>query len=510
MASNIPLLKKRQLIKEKHIKREYELLKFLTENNMELVWEFDTEIGEGLCIYNDGKYRAQKITNIYNYYLKYVFPEDIKKVEEEIRAIIEGKKESFVVEFRRKLNDEKYDWVSSKGKVVKGSYAENKRIIRGSEKRITDTKIAEENYEVTMANFESVLENTEHGIWAINKNYELIFLNSYSFRRYEEITGIKAKVGINVNRLSDSETSKFYKVYYDRALAGEKVSYDVAYSENGENKVLNISLNPIIRDGEVFGVSAIARNMTLEREKERELLEAKKVLIEKNSDKDRFISIIAHDLKGPIGTMIPVIKLLRDEAEKNGNDFLSNMAGYLNRISETTYKLLEDLLYWAKLQRGEISCNTEKIEIHKMIIEIIEMFGIIAENKKIAIVDEIGNEFQIEADIQMTKAIMRNIISNAIKFTEKEGKIIIRVYCYNENNIIEVEDNGIGISEERIEKLFKISEISSTKGTDGEKGTGLGLVMCREFMDKQGGKIEIESKIGKGTKLKMFFPKKIK
>lgn len=208
--------------------------------------------------------------------------------------------------------------------------------------------------------------------------------------------------------------------------------------------------------------------------------------------------------------MIPVIKLLRDEAEKNGNDFLSNMAGYLNRISETTYKLLEDLLYWAKLQRGEISCNTEKIEIHKMIIEIIEMFGIIAENKKIAIVDEIGNEFQIEADIQMTKAIMRNIISNAIKFTEKEGKIIIRVYCYNENNIIEVEDNGIGISEERIEKLFKISEISSTKGTDGEKGTGLGLVMCREFMDKQGGKIEIESKIGKGTKLKMFFPKKIK
>ena len=119
-------------------------------------------------------------------------------------------------------------------------------------------------------------------------------------------------------------------------------------------------------------------------------------------------------------------------------------------------------------------------------------------------------KFQIEADIQMTKAIMRNIISNAIKFTEKEGKIIIRVYCYNENNIIEVEDNGIGISEERIEKLFKISEISSTKGTDGEKGTGLGLVMCREFMDKQSGKIEIESKIGKGTKLKMYFPNRIK
>lgn len=498
---------KRKIIREKEIKKEYELLKFLTENNMELVWEFDTESGEGICIFNDGTYKTQKIKNIYNYYLKYIHPEDIKKVENELKDVINGEKESYRVEFRRKKSDESYEWVRSKGRVVLKSSADKRKIIRGSEKKITDTKVAEENYKVTESNFKSVLENIEHGIWAIDKEYKLIFLNSYSFKRYEEITGIKAKVGIDVDRLSKPENREFFRNYYKKALEGEKVSYDISYTENNKNKILNISLNPIIRDNEIVGVSALARDVTYEREKEKDLIYSKQILLEKNSDKDKFISVVAHDLKGPIGTMIPIIKLLHEEAEKSENKILSDMAGYLSKISETTYKLLEDLLYWARFQRGEIKFTAEKIEVHKIVEEIIDMFKIVAENKGIKIFDEIDDFFQIEADIQMTKVVIRNIISNAIKFTDKNGKITIRVYKKRESNIIEVEDSGVGISDDRIEKLFKISEICSTKGTNGEKGTGMGLVICREFMEKQGGKIEIESKLGVGTKIKLIFPK---
>ena len=500
---------KRKIIKEKEIKSEYELLKFLTENNMELVWEFDTETGEGICIFNDGIYKSQKINNIYNYYLKHIHSEDIKKVENEIKDVIEGKRENYRVEFRRKKKDGSYEWVRSKGRAVLKSSIDSRIVIRGSEKKITDRKIAEENYRITESNFQSVLENIEHGIWAIDQKYELIFLNSYSFKRYEEITGIKAKVGVHVDRLSKPENRDFFRQYYKRALEGEKITYDISYVEKNINKTLNISLNPIVRDGVIVGASALARDVTYERQKENELISSKQILLEKNSDKDKFISIIAHDLKGPIGTMIPIVKLLHEEAEKSENKILADMAGYLSKISETTYKLLEDLLYWAKFQRGEIKCISEVIEVHNVIEEIIDMFGVIAKNKGINIYDEIDDKFQIEADIQMTKVVIRNIISNAIKFTPENGKIVIRVYNKNEKNIIEVEDSGVGISQDRIDKLFKISEIYSTKGTDGEKGTGLGLVICREFMEKQGGIIEIESKVGKGTKIKLIF-KKIK
>jgi PAS domain S-box-containing protein len=492
-------------IKEKNIKKEYELLKFLTENNMELVWEFDSESGEGICIFNDGVYKTQKINNIYNYYLKHIHPEDIKKVEKELKDVIDGIKENYRVEFRRKKKDGSYEWVRSKGRAVLKSSVDNRKVIRGSEKRITDTKVAEENYKITESNFKSVLENIDYGIWAIDIDYKLIFLNSYSFKRYEEITGIKAKVGIDVDRLSKPENREFFRMHYKKALEGKKVSYDIEYIENNIKKTLTISLNPIIRDGVIVGASALARDVTYEREKEKELIKSKKILLEKNSDKDKFISIIAHDLKGPIGTMIPIIKLLHEEAGKSENKVLSDMAGYLSKISQTTYKLLEDLLYWAKFQRGEIKFTAEKIEVHKIVEEIIEMFEIIAENKGVKIYDEIDDFFQIDADIQMTKAVIRNIVSNAIKFTPKSGKITIRVYTKNEKNIIEVEDSGVGISSDRIEKLFKISEIYSTKGTEGEKGTGLGLVICREFMEKQGGKIEIDSKIGIGTKIKLIF-----
>lgn len=223
--------------------------------------------------------------------------------------------------------------------------------------------------------------------------------------------------------------------------------------------------------------------------------------------KDRFFSIIAHDLMGPLGNITSMMELFLDEKYSFKDDEKKEILIQLKKKSQITYELLENLLKWARSQRNEIKYEPELFEIGDIINKNIEIFKDIAAQKKIELIYNAQDHTAVLADKKMISTIIRNLISNAIKFSNMNGRIVISAEKSDNNTAaITIEDNGIGIEPQTLEKLFKIDENISTCGTNNEQGTGLGLILCKEFIEKNKGRIKVESELNKGSKFIIFLP----
>ena len=234
-------------------------------------------------------------------------------------------------------------------------------------------------------------------------------------------------------------------------------------------------------------------------------------LIESNKTKDKFFSIIAHDLKNPFNAMLGFSNELNENFDKYDKEEQKEFLGIIHKSIKNTYKLLDNLLLWSRSQKGDIVFNPERINLYLLANESNELLSQSAENKTIKIINQIPKNIYVDADKDMLSTIIRNLLSNAVKFTPKGGEITIKAHLIIIKNNqafteITIEDNGVGISKEIQLKLFDISENASTQGTEDEKGTGLGLILCKEFVEKHSGKIWIESEIGKGSRFIFTIP----
>lgn len=233
---------------------------------------------------------------------------------------------------------------------------------------------------------------------------------------------------------------------------------------------------------------------------------AKIQLEESNATKDKFFSIIAHDLRNPIGALLSASSMLTNE------DYCSNvgeMKEYANDIHSSAVhisKLLEDLLTWARSQQGRIEYNPLDADISQIANNIAAILGNHAQNKGIRIVNTIENELLAFCDVNLTATILRNIVSNAVKFTPQGGTITISGRSDGETVSVSVADTGVGISKEKLANLFKVGATRSTTGTANETGTGLGLIICREFAERNGGTIWAESEENLGTTFTFTVP----
>ena len=229
-------------------------------------------------------------------------------------------------------------------------------------------------------------------------------------------------------------------------------------------------------------------------------------LHELNVSKDKFFSIIAHDLKNPFQTIIGFSEMLKEEMKSDDNATGENYAGLINTSAVQTMRLLENLLEWANSQRGKISFNPVPINLYELFNEEFIMLNEMAMGKNIELKNSFDDNLTITADKNMIKTILRNLISNAIKFTHKNGKVEVNGTIINKHVEIAVADKGIGMTNETIAKLFRLDANLSTRGTENEKGTGLGLFLCKEFVEKHGGKIWVESESGIGSTFKFILP----
>jgi signal transduction histidine kinase len=228
-----------------------------------------------------------------------------------------------------------------------------------------------------------------------------------------------------------------------------------------------------------------------------------------NTDKDRFISILGHDLKNPFNNLLGLSEVLLEDIRKLDIDEIEDIAKDIYKSAIISGNLLEDILMWSRTQQGSIPFNPQNVSLSATCRNIIEILNPGAYAKNIQIYDSSVNHINVYADEDMLKTILLNLVSNAIKFTNSGGKITINAERNSEIVTISVSDNGVGIPPDGLAKLFDISEVLTTRGTAEETGTGLGLLLCKEFIEKHKGKIWVESEEGKGSTFSFTLPDKV-
>ena len=229
-------------------------------------------------------------------------------------------------------------------------------------------------------------------------------------------------------------------------------------------------------------------------------------LLQLNSDKDLFISILAHDLRSPFTALLGLSDILIENIRIYDIDEIENLLKQIRNSSQDTFTLLEDLLKWTSTQSGKIPFKPQNLNFTDICKNILKTLNTNAAAKNIDIKNYIADHICVFADIDMLKTVLRNIVSNAIKFTNNGGIISISSEESFGIAIITVSDNGIGIKPDKLTKLFDISQRQTTIGTAKETGTGLGLILCKEFIEKNGGKIWVKSEYGKGSEFKFSLP----
>lgn len=237
------------------------------------------------------------------------------------------------------------------------------------------------------------------------------------------------------------------------------------------------------------------------------LMRQQQELRELNATKDKFFSIIAHDLKSPFNHMLGLTEIIVNLSLEIEHQEIREMAKLIHKSAKQGKDLLDNLLEWSRSQIGAHNFKPKNISLHKTVDESILFVEQIAKQKQISLLNKVKPGIIARADINMFNTVLRNLLNNAIKFTKPGGHVKIQAKELKKHVEVTVEDDGIGISKSSLPKLFKIEENPSTLGTGSEKGTGLGLILCREFVERHGGDIRVESERGTGSKFIFTLPK---
>jgi PAS domain S-box-containing protein len=260
-----------------------------------------------------------------------------------------------------------------------------------------------------------------------------------------------------------------------------------------------------LADDLAYGILFI-RLSEYEKEATREIKENEIRLKELITTKDKFFNIIAHDLKNPFTSLLGASELLYDNITQMSDENIKKLALILNDSAKGGYSILQNLLDWSRSQTGQLKFNPENINLKNIIDENIDNLQLQVNNKEIKLKSEQIDNLFITGDKNMINTVLRNLLSNAVKYTSKNGIISVTVAQNNGKITVTVKDNGIGISKEKVDLLFKLENSLSLPGTAKEQGTGLGLKLCKEFTEKMGGKIWVESELGKGSEFKFTIP----
>jgi two-component system, sensor histidine kinase and response regulator len=238
-----------------------------------------------------------------------------------------------------------------------------------------------------------------------------------------------------------------------------------------------------------------------------QLEESQQKLQELNASKDKLLSIIGHDLRNPFFVISSYSEMLKDDYERLSHDERLNIINTIGETSRFAHRLLENLLNWARTQTGRMEYTPSALQVKKIVTSSIELVRLQAQKKNITIMTDVSVSLMVHADRNMLDTIIRNLVSNSIKFTEPGGFVKISATDFNEYIKITVSDTGIGMADVDLTKLFRIDTKNTEIGNSKEKGTGLGLILCKEFVERHGGSIWVESELGKGSQFMFTVPR---
>jgi two-component system sensor histidine kinase/response regulator len=357
---------------------------------------------------------------------------------------------------------------------------------------------AERQLKESEEKFRSIMEHSADAIFITNQQGKYVYTNKSA----SDILGytseeLKSKTFADIS--PPDKVAEYFEIFKQILNHSEKILTEIELLKKDGNYITTDLNAVLLPDGTVYGS---CRDITQRKISEQALNELNKKLSDLNTDKDRFIGILGHDLKSPFNNLLGLSEVLIEDIHNLKFEQIEDISNTINATAKATYNLLEEILMWARTQQGKITFNPKLVSFKNICTETIEILNMNAHKKDIAINYQAPEDLTVFADSDMLKTIMRNLISNSIKFTPDHGIINIRTEQSSDSLTISVSDNGIGIEPQVLSKLFDLSEVITTKGTDGETGTGLGLLLCRGFVEKHGGKIWAESEVGKGSEFK--------
>lgn len=363
-----------------------------------------------------------------------------------------------------------------------------------------------------------LLHNKEEIIDANNSAINLFGYSRAEFRSldiqnlFHELTYKRIQGAKDLSKMSEGycvgkENRVFPVEFYSNCIEQDDDTYLLVIKDITEKKESEKQLSRYLEElhetkdlMERNAYDLVASNLKLEDSQER--------LRELNASKDKLFSIIAHDLRSPFTSFIGLTELLTEDYDDMDPLEVKALISELNKSANNVFGLLENLLSWSRLQTGRMDFNPELVSPVDIVDKTASLFEGPAKQKKILLTSQIYSRNNIYADVNMIETILRNLVSNAIKFTRENGEIIITLSGSNESVEFSVTDTGVGMDKESLSKLFRIDNTHSTHGTNNEVGSGLGLILCKDLIERNKGSIKVESSPGAGTKFSFTIPAK--
>jgi PAS domain S-box-containing protein len=371
---------------------------------------------------------------------------------------------------------------------------------------ITERELVEQKLQSSETRYRRLFETAKDGILILDAyNGQIVDVNPYLIEvlgySYEEFLGKELwEIGIFKN-IEDSKAA-FIELQNKGFIRFEDMPLE---TKNGKPINVEYVSNVYLVD-KAKVIQCNIRDISDRKRAEGNLIESEKRLRELNATKDKFFSIIAHDLKSPFTSIIGLSELLAEQVGKKDYNGIDEYANMIQTSSWHAMDLLTNLMEWSRSQTGRMVFNPMNINLAELIEEASELLEESANRKNITIAKDLPEGLTMFADKSMINTVLRNLISNAIKYTNAGGNIHVSAVQGEKELTVSVSDNGVGIKEDTIEKLFLIGSSTSTRGTSDEEGTGLGLILCKEFISKHGGKIWAESIPGQGSRFSFTIP----
>lgn len=439
------------------------------------------------------------------YYDNYLNESEQLRFKKEFEKALNG--QSVSNERKLSISTNKSIWVEEKYTPAKDEdneiFGVAYSVIDISERKEAETLLME-----SKAYLKAIFDSsTELNIFTLDKDFRYTTFNWQHQIKMKKDWDVDIEVGEKISTYIASEyANNKLKENVERAFLGEEFTLIEKYNPDENALIYENSYSPIIfKDNAIEGVVVIVRDISEKIKIQKKIEKSEKELKELNNSKDKFFSIIAHDLKSPLSGFIGVSHDLSKQVDSLTQQEIKNLAKAMNESAKNIYSLLENLLEWSRTVTGRKELNKDNLNPKIIADALVSLFIDVSKNKNVTVHNEFDMKDYLFGDANMFTTILRNLISNSIKFTQ-DGDIYVGLIKEGNMGKVYVKDTGVGMPDKIKSKLFKIDENVSELGTNQEKGTGIGLILCKEFVEKNGGKIWVESKVGEGSTFYFTFP----